>query len=261
MNILEKVNNIISKNQAVGLLDKSQYDELQETFVAAFALFFHTVNFTSADGVGRVANVLGSTLDALKIEIQFNNSSSRSFLLSDIVKGYTRFVRLPDYRIAVAYNKATNWLRTLTVIDRATRTKEDIVTEELHEFAARTYEPQTSEEFYHMLGWLTNYLSNVVLLVPEYLQDAAEELFDPTVVKVTDEAKLKGNSYPWMFKLQYKKHDKKPDLLSAVKDATDLTHELITNYGLHLGKQQDADQIRATIPDEMLEYFELGITE
>ena len=145
----------------------------------------------------------------------------------------------------------------------------------IQEFEVLTRKERTkvaSGEFYYNLGWLAKNVNSISATLPDYLLKYFEKHFgtncNPTVVD-SKKKTISGHAMQWGLSMKASVSKKAVDTIPAFlkqylnSAATALTNtsfvwELVDNYGFSFGKTQDLNEIRKTIPDNLVEYFEKG---
>lgn len=243
---------------------------------AVIALFRHHLIGRSVSGIngnGRVAFLTGNKFKDLDVTIAFNDTT-RKFALASLFNRTNSFARICDFETGLAYQRAAAFLENYT----PTPTKEEVAavvvadntTEEFKKLLATEYPIRDSEDFYKALGWFSKRISNVIVVLPKYLEELFLAKFgaDVTYKAFEEDEKLNRWSIKLGVKLNSKKQEQVPEALEqyvtmpgrVITDEAFIL-ELVFNYGFKLNRQQDTDAIFARIPEAFQEAFTLGLTE
>ena len=253
----------------------------------------------STYGDGSIVGYRGKDIDNLLVDIDFP-VGRKTFSLAHILS-YDKFVKvdkLPDIGEVwfEAYTVHKELTEQLLKIKRAKAEAERLALKEAEEekkleakyqatksrvirdFEERvnTVVPKNSTEaFYHSLGWMANNCGAFSCALPDYLLPYFQKQFGTTYdPRVVDSKKrtVNGNAMRWAISMtaniKKKSISSIPAFLqqylnktgTAVAD-TSFIWDLVSNYGFQFGKTQDIDQIRATVPTEYITYFETGYAE
>lgn len=144
------------------------------------------------------------------------------------------------------------------------------------ETLANTERPMsTTAEFYYSLGWIARNCGTFACSLPDYLLPYFQSQFgtdyEPHAVD-SKKRTVNGYAMQWTISMtaniKKKSIDKIPAFLTQYlsKSGTSIANtafiwDLVANYGFKFGKTQDINQIRATIPNTYLTYFETGYAE
>ena len=248
-------------------------------------------------GFGHVVAYKGTTLNNIIIDIEFAEITKK-FLLAHIM-ATMKFIKLEDtFEIGIIWNEAyaihnelTAQLKALEKIARHLAEEAEKKAEEerrleakyekakakaiadFEELAQTTRPMSTTDEFYYSLGWLTKNVGTFSAAMPDYLLSFFEGRFGteykPTVV---DSKKRTVNGYAMQWALSMKASilkkaiDKVPAFLTKYLSAsgtaiadTSFIWDLVENYGFQFGKKQDIDKIRACVPTDYIDSFELAL--
>lgn len=246
-------------------------------------------------GFGHVVAYKGTTLDNIIVDIEFADTTKK-FSLNHIIT-VASFVKFEDifeigsiYDEAMAiHNELTSQFKALDKVlkqqaeEAAKKAEEERKAEAKYEkqrakaikdfeaVAAEARPISATDEFYYSLGWLTKYASNVAAVLPDYLADAFKKYFGSEAPCRVVDSKHRGPAgwqaqWSWSFTIALKKSELVPaflqDKLNPTGKAvskTSFVWDLVDNYGFQFGKTQDVDKIRAHVPSDYIDSFELGL--
>ena len=251
----------------------------------------------TAHGPGHIVAYKGTTLNDLIVDVEFADITKK-FSLAHIIN-VAKFIKLEDiFEIGVIWDEAwavhTELTSQFKDLDKTVRQLAEEAEKKAEEEkkAAEKYEKQkakaiadfeelaqthrpisTADEFYYSLGWLAKNAGAFSAAMPDYLLSFFEGHFGteykPTVV---DSKKRTVNGYAMQWALSMKAslpkkvEGKVPAFLAkylstsgtAIAD-TSFIWDLVDNYCFKFGKKQDIDKIRACVPTNCLDSFELGL--
>ena len=201
-------------------------------------------------------------------DVVLENLKQFSKQLADIqseIRGltYKRFVEKREAERAAA-EKAKQEAKYQATVDKAIQEFETLARQE------RTV--CSTGEFYYNLGWLAKNIGTVSAAMPDYLLKYFERHFGTNAnPKVVDSKKRTVGGHPmqWALSMQASISKKVVNTIPAFLKQylnpaqTALTNtsfiwDLVDNYGFQFGKTQDITEIKKSIPDNLIEYFEKG---
>lgn len=120
-----------------------------------------------------------------------------------------------------------------------------------------------------VIGWLAKHATNLIAKMPDFLEPQFNDIFGtdtPRTVVDSSKRTVNGNPMQWAFSGHISVDDIThipPVLKNKFKDKKQLNDSqfvlnLIYNYGFKFGKEQNVDEIKATIPDSHLQEFNVG---
>lgn len=250
----------------------------------------------TAHGPGHIVVYKGTTLDNIIVDVEFADITKK-FSLAHIIT-VAKFIKLEDiFEIGVIWDEAYAVHNEITSqfkdLEKQVKLLEEAAVKKAEEEkkAAEKYEKQKAkaladfetmatqekeiitqaDEFYYSLGWLAKHASNVAAVLPDYLADAFKKYFGSEAPCRIVDSKHRGPAgwqaqWSWSFTISLKKPELVPafllDKLNPAGKAvskTSFVWDLVENYGFQFGKKQDIDKIRACVPADHLDSFELGL--
>lgn len=129
----------------------------------------------------------------------------------------------------------------------------------------------TQEEYYVALGWLAANIGTISARLPDYLETVFSSHFGSNAPKTLVNTKRKTVSglkpqWSYAFSASIKNADTAPMWVIKNLNAngklanTALIWNLIDNHNFQFGRKQNIDEIRKTVPDCMLQWFDAGMS-
>jgi hypothetical protein len=275
------------------------YAETESTLVGLLAEQIKDAELiTTAWGKGRVIEAQGINIDSMVMDIAFDNSTKR-FAVEPVISGKVFFTKFADNdeiknawnvvlgfhtEITRQYNKIKNAeveaeraakkkaVADLKAAEKFEREKARAI-REFENLASTPRAKDTTNDFYYCLGWLAKNAGAISAKIPDYLLSYFESQFGvdakPYVVD-SNKRTVNGNSMQWAIGMKIalpkKVHGLVPSMLADYlsKNGHDIANtpfiwDLIDNYGFQFGTEQDIEKIRACVPSEYIDSFELAL--
>lgn len=280
---------------------KEAYLNAEAQLVSSFGDYVLNADVTCATyGNGKVTAYSGETLDAMIIDIAFNEFVKRFSLLHIMTTANNTkaFIKLIDEdavnvwqaawtihtELTTAYREFEAAARQMAIEaakkaeaekkanEKYQRLREKSI-KDFEELQNRAKETITqADEFYYALGWLTKHVGTISAALPDYLADSFAKYFGTeTPCRVVD-SKHRGpagwqSQWSWSFKATLKKVENIPAILSTYLNpagkaitSTTFVWDLVDDYGFQFGKKQDAEKIKQNVPAQYLSMFEVGMS-
>lgn len=254
---------------------------------------------TTAWGTGKVTEASGETIDSMFMTVVFANDTKRfavepiisgkalftKFVENEEIKnawnevlGFhteltRKYIKIKNAEIEAAREAVKKAAADLKAAEKYERQR----AKTLKDFEDRAQTISTlkaADEFYYSLGWLAKHAGTVNAALPDYLENAFVKHFGPEAQRRVMDSKKRYPSgwtaqWAWSFTIALKKPKKLgtiPALLSdklnptgTMVSDTSFIWDLVDNYGFQFGKTQDIEKIRACVPSEYIDSFELAL--